>query len=436
MNKQLLATTAVCLILGTAAFAQSPSGSSPSSSTQPSTTQQRNDTPSANSSSQDRSSSQPSQSGSSSEQRPSTNSAQSQPANSNANQPSSQKSPSQNSAASQPSSSTPNNSGNNSGNASQAQTTPPAQQGGSSSSPAQAQGNNQQPSNNQAQTNTPPSSNNQAPQSPNAGNANSNNANTSNPNTNNTNTAQQPAQSGRSNTAQSPSTNVNASVNLNDQQRTRVSQSFAHVNVRPLTNVNFSVSVGTVVPRDVHLERVPADVVEIVPQYRNYSYFAVRDEIVIVEPSTMKIVTVLPRSGGSTAAAPASSNRKVSVTDKDREVVRKHTRASTERRTTGSSASTRVEIRRGERVPDMVEIEEFPETVCREAPALREYRYIHRENRTYLVEPTERRVIEKSTSALAPLPQQRRPFAAAFRAFSRRRAGASPVRARGHRRRR
>ena len=66
-----------------------------------------------------------------------------------------------------------------------------------------------------------------------------------------------------------------------------------------------------------------------------------------------------------------------------------------QRRTTGSSGSTRVEIRRGARVPDTVEVEEFPETVYREAPSLRDYRYIHRENRTYLVEPAERRVIEE-----------------------------------------
>jgi len=143
------------------------------------------------------------------------------------------------------------------------------------------------------------------------------------------------------------------------------------------------------------LQTLPADVVEVVPQYRGYSFFVVRDEIVIVEPSTYKIVTVLPLSGGTTAAAPASSSRKVTFTDRDRDVVRKHTRVSTGRRTTGSAASARVEIRRGERVPDTVEIEEFPETVYREAPSLRDYRYIHRENRTYLVEPTERRVIEE-----------------------------------------
>jgi len=68
---------------------------------------------------------------------------------------------------------------------------------------------------------------------------------------------------------------------------------------------------------------------------------------------------------------------------------------STERRTTAAPPLRGSKIRRGERVPDTVEIEEFPETVYREAPSLRDYRYIHRENRTYLVEPTERRVIEE-----------------------------------------
>jgi hypothetical protein len=174
-----------------------------------------------------------------------------------------------------------------------------------------------------------------------------------------------------------------------------VTQSIARLNVQPLNNVNFSVSVGAAVPRDVRLQTLPADVVEVVPQYRGFNFFVVRDEIVIVEPSTYKIVTVLPGSGGSAAAAPASSSKKVTFTDRDRDVVRKHARASTERRTTGSSGATRVEIRRGERLPDTVEVEEFPETVYRDAPSLREYRYIHRENRTYLVEPTERRVIEE-----------------------------------------
>ncbi|SDI46310.1 Protein of unknown function [Bradyrhizobium lablabi] len=253
------------------------------------------------------------------------------------------------------------------GNA-QAQTTVPASPSGATQ-PAQAQTANPAPSTGQAQ------------QAPASGTS--------------TTTAQQPAQSSApANTAQSASTGVNASVNINDQQRTRVNESITRLNVQPVNNVNFSLTVGTAVPRDVHLQTLPADVVEVVPQYRGYSFFVVRDEIVIVEPSTYKIVTVLPRSGGATAAAPASSHSKVSFTDKDRDVVRKHIKTrTTEHQTTGSTA--KVVIRRGERLPDSVEFEEFPETVYREAPSLREYRYVHRENRTYLVDPGERRVIEE-----------------------------------------
>jgi hypothetical protein len=106
-------------------------------------------------------------------------------------------------------------------------------------------------------------------------------------------------------------------------------------------------------------------------------------------------VTVLPRSGGATAAAPAPSRSKVSFTDKDRDVVRKHVKTRTTEHQTTTGSTAKVAIRRGERLPDSVEVEEFPETVYREAPSLREYRYIQRENRTYLVDPGERRVIEE-----------------------------------------
>ena len=258
-----------------------------------------------------------------------------------------------------------------------AQTTTPTSPTGTSQ-PTQAQTNTATPATGQPQQ--PPASS-QAQQAPAVGNANT--------------AAQQPASqpSTATNSALS-STNVNASVNINDQQRTRVAESITRLNVQPLTNVNFSLTVGTAVPRDIRLQTLPADVVEVVPQYRGYSFFVVRDEIVIVEPSTYQIVTVLPRNGGATAAAPAPSHSKVSFTDKDRDVVRKHVKTrTTERQTTGSTA--KVVIRRGERLPDSVEVEEFPETVYREAPSLREYRYIHRENRTYLVDPGERRVIEE-----------------------------------------
>lgn len=161
----------------------------------------------------------------------------------------------------------------------------------------------------------------------------------------------------------------------------------------PVNKVNFSVSVGGVVPRDLRFQPLPAEVVEVMPQYRGYNFLVIRDDIVIVDPSTYQIVDVLPRAGSSTAAAPAS--RKVVFSDRDREVIRKHARSSrTEQRTTGSSAtSTRVRV--GDRLPDSVEVRSFSDDAYRDSPRLREYRYIERDNRTYVVEPRERTIIEE-----------------------------------------
>ena len=147
------------------------------------------------------------------------------------NAPSTQRAPSADSSTrSEPSNSAANQSAPSSpGSPSQAQTTPPAQ----SATPSQAQ------------TNKPSPANSQAEQAPSSGTGNTNA------------TAQQPNQPNQQSTAQSSSTNVNASVHINDQQRTRVTQSIDHLNVQPLTNVNFSLSVGTAVPRDVRLQTLP-----------------------------------------------------------------------------------------------------------------------------------------------------------------------------------
>jgi len=51
------------------------------------------------------------------------------------------------------------------------------------------------------------------------------------------------------------------------------------------------------VPRSIRLYSVPADVIAVYPQYRNYRFVLVEDEIVIVEPQSYNVVTVLPISG-------------------------------------------------------------------------------------------------------------------------------------------
>ena len=366
MNKRLFLATTAAVAIATSAFAQSspntsssnsPTAQRPQDSTSTTTPSSMSTTPSSNSSGQ--------------ASNPSTNSAQTQ-------QPSSSGQNAANQSSNSGSGSNPTQAPTSGNSTNQAQTSQPSNQTTTPSNQAQTNS----PSTGQTQSANPPASTSNQAQSPTGSNS--------------TNTAQQP--NNQQNTAdRSSNTNMNASVNINDQQRTRISTSISHLNVQPLNNVNFSLSVGTVVPRDVRVQPLPAEVVEIVPQYRGYNFVLVKDEIVIVEPSSYKIVAVMPYSGRSTAAAPArSEQRKVTFSDRDREVIRKHAKArpgERERQTTGSTVRT--EIRRGERVPDGVEIDAFPDEVYREAPSLREYRYIHRDSRTYIVEPQERRVIEE-----------------------------------------
>jgi hypothetical protein len=370
---RLLATTALGLVLANAAFAQSPN-----------TNIKSEQTPQSQSNSATPSNTSPS------------GAAQTQQTTSPPQQSSTPGASTQNTQATTPSSGSANSgSGTNATNSADTSSRPSSGTASSNTAgnqPASQQSANPPPANsNQTQDRTNPPSNtaNQAQQAPGASG---------------TNQAQQSPNAPSSNQAQGERTGANSQtaartdVNLNKQQETKISASISHLNVRPLTSVNFSLNVGTVVPRDVQLSTLPPDVVEIVPQYRGYSFALVKDEIVVVDPATYKIVTVLPYSGQSTATTTTTRERSASkFSDRDREVIRKHAKTRTEgrseRQTTGSTA--RSEIHVGDRVPESVEVEEFPSTVYRDAPDLREYRYIHRDTRTYVVEPRERRIIEE-----------------------------------------
>jgi hypothetical protein len=60
------------------------------------------------------------------------------------------------------------------------------------------------------------------------------------------------------------------------------------------TGARFSITVGEPVPQTVHLNRLPARVIEFAPQYRGYEYVLVGEEILIVDPRTHRIVAVIP----------------------------------------------------------------------------------------------------------------------------------------------
>lgn len=93
---------------------------------------------------------------------------------------------------------------------------------------------------------------------------------------------------------QGPAGGGASSVSLTTEQRTEIRQTVLNGRDVPrVNNVNFSVSVGTVVPRTVHLAAVPETLIRIHPEWRGYEYFVYNDEIIIVEANTLKIIAVV-----------------------------------------------------------------------------------------------------------------------------------------------
>jgi hypothetical protein len=84
-----------------------------------------------------------------------------------------------------------------------------------------------------------------------------------------------------------------AGAKLSTEQRTKITSVIKSQHVQPATNVNFSLSVGTRVPRNVGFHPLPAEIVTIYPDWRGYEFFLVRDQIVVVNPRTLEIVAVI-----------------------------------------------------------------------------------------------------------------------------------------------
>jgi hypothetical protein len=84
-----------------------------------------------------------------------------------------------------------------------------------------------------------------------------------------------------------------AGAKLSTEQRTKITTVIRGEHIAPVNNVNFSISVGTRVPREVSFHPLPAEVVTVYPEWRGYEFFLVRDQIIVVDPRTFEIVAVL-----------------------------------------------------------------------------------------------------------------------------------------------
>jgi hypothetical protein len=109
--------------------------------------------------------------------------------------------------------------------------------------------------------------------------------------------AAQPSQApnqGAAPSAAGRETKSGAPAVLSTEQQVKFRETMRGEKVERLTNVAFLITVGEAVPRTVHRYRFPVSVMEYAPQYRDYEYILVGDEILVVDPRTMRIVAVIP----------------------------------------------------------------------------------------------------------------------------------------------
>ena len=106
-------------------------------------------------------------------------------------------------------------------------------------------------------------------------------------------TAQAPAKEKPAPSVAKDETKSGAPAALSAEQHAKIWSTLRGEKAERLTNVEFPTTVGGVIPGTVHLYRLPVSIVEYAPQYRGFEYILVGDEILIVDPRTLRIVAVI-----------------------------------------------------------------------------------------------------------------------------------------------
>jgi hypothetical protein len=177
-----------------------------------------------------------------------------------------------------------------------------------------------------------------------------------------------------------------ARVTLSPDQRTRVRERLSSHREARVTNVNFSINIGTRVPRDFRVQTIPNDILVIVPQYRGYRYFIVEERVVIVHPQRYEIVEVIEVDGGPRRGGPVTAT--LTLSPPQRTLIVQRVPSNRMR------SDVNIELALGAEVPSSVELYEFPDEVLVEVPAVKAYRYVVLERRLAIVDPSSRAVVE------------------------------------------
>jgi len=171
-------------------------------------------------------------------------------------------------------------------------------------------------------------------------------------------------------------------VQITEEKRTNIHQTILKErNVNRVTNVNFSINIGTRIPRSVRLEVLPASVITIVPEYRSYRYFVVDDQICIVEPSTYEIVEVIRVSDRTASRDNRGGSARLVLTEEEKAILLREVDLR------GTSTLALGALTEGADIPRDISLQTFPATVVEKVPKVRDYKYVAAENRLAIIDP-------------------------------------------------
>lgn len=88
-----------------------------------------------------------------------------------------------------------------------------------------------------------------------------------------------------------------APLKLSDQQRQQIHEFFANQKGDRADNVSFTLAIGSAVPQDVQLQKLPPQVTSALGGYQADHYIIVGNQLVIVDPNARRVVALVPGIG-------------------------------------------------------------------------------------------------------------------------------------------
>ncbi len=186
-------------------------------------------------------------------------------------------------------------------------------------------------------------------------------------------------------TGQTPGQADQRAAGVNDDQRKQIVDQLRRERTATRTS-NVSVNIGQRLPPSIQPHRLPADIVRIAPQYRDYDYTLVDDRVVIVDPRRHEVVDILDEGPGYGYGAAYGRDRIV-ISNDMRTRFRELARGSSS--TVGSTAPSG-----GMSASNCLSLQPVPEEMVRSNAELSNYRYLAVGDQIVLVDPQQQKVVQ------------------------------------------